>query len=202
MDADEWRVVVAAGDAEDATRVAKALHRHEPGEEALDRVAVTRDGAHVFLYAADRAGAEAAQSAARHVLDRERLTADVTAQRWHHGEERWESGDAVVDEPAERATLEADERRETAQEGAEWEVRVDLGGHRAAVELAERLRADGLPVWRGWRFLIVGAASEQDAHELAERIRAEAPAGARIQAEGAPGFVARVARRANPYTPF
>jgi hypothetical protein len=201
MDTDEWRVVVAVAQADDAARMAKALQRHEPGEDALDRIAVTRDGPRVFLYAADRPGAEAALAAARHVLDREGLTAEVTLQHWHHAEERWESGDAPADGRAEEDVRAADERAETAAEGAEWEVRVDLGSHRAAVKLANRLREEGLPVWRGWRFLIVGAASERDAQELAERIRGEAPPEARIQAEGAPGYVARVTR-ANPYTPF
>lgn len=202
MDSDEWRIVAAAGDGGDAARLERALHDHEPGEEALDRVAVTRDDTRVFAYAADRAGAEAAEAALRHVLLREGLKANVALQRWHHLEERWEAPGAAEDPGAEAAALTAEERQDSAEEGAEWEVRVDLGNHRDAKRLAEQLQAEGLPVWRGWRFLILGAASEADAEALAERIRAAAPAGAKVRTEGAPGYVARVARRANPFTPF
>jgi hypothetical protein len=202
MDGDEWRVVAAVTDDHDATRLERALHDHEPGEEALDRVALTRHGRRVFAYAADRAGAEAAEAAVRHVLAREAVDAQVELQRWHHVEERWEAPGAIQDAAAEQAALAEDERRESEQEGAEWEVRVDLGSHREAKQLAKRLRDEGIPAWRGWRFLIIGAASEADAETLAERIRAEAPEGARVQTEGAPGYVARVARRANPFTPF
>jgi hypothetical protein len=202
MDRDEWRVVATAGSGNEAAHLERALHDHEAGEEALDRVAVTRDDMRVYVYAADRAGAEAAEAALRHVLLREALEANVALQRWHHAEERWEDPGAREDAAGEAAALTADEREESAEEGAEWEVRVDLGNHRAAKALAGRLRDEGLPVWRGWRFLIIGAASEADAEALAERIRAEAPAGAKVQTEGAPGYVARVARRANPFTPF
>ncbi|HEU4977811.1 MAG TPA: hypothetical protein VFT42_02850 [Solirubrobacteraceae bacterium] len=202
MDRDEWRVVAATSGGNEAAHLERALHDHEPGEEALDRVALTRDDTHVFAYAADRAGAEAAKAALRHVLLREGVKANVALQRWHHGEERWEDPGAPADATAEAAALTADEREDSAEEGAEWEVRVDLGNHRDAKALAKRLREEGLPVWRGWRFLIVGAASEADAEALAQRIRSEAPAGAKVQTEGAPGYVARVARRANPFTPF
>lgn len=202
MDRDEWRVLAAVAEGHDAARLERALHDHEPGEAALERLAVTRDAGRVFAYAADRAGAEAALAAVEHVLEREGIEAQVALQRWHHTEERWEAPGAPHDEAAERAALTEDEREESEEEGAEWEVRVDLGNHRDAKRLAQRLRDEGLPVWRGWRFLILGAASEADAEALAERIRGEAPAGARVQTEGAPGYVARVARRANPFTPF
>ena len=55
--------------------------------------------------------------------------------------------------------------------------------HAEAVELAEQLEAEGIPVTRRWKHLLVGAADEDDANELAERLRAEAPQGAELTVE-------------------
>jgi hypothetical protein len=202
MAEDEWRVVAAVDEGHDAPRLERALHAHEHGGDALDRVALTRDGERVYAYAADRAGAEAAEAAICQVLEEEGVHAQVALQRWHHVEERWEDPGAPEVPPAEREALTREERAQSAEWGSEWEVRVDLGSHAEAKRLTERLRDEGLPVWRGWHFLVVGAASEADAEALAARIRAEAPKDARVQAEGAPGYVARVAKGANPFTPF
>ncbi len=65
---------------------------------------------------------------------------------------------------------------------AQWEVRVDLPSHHDAVQLAERLRAEGRPVIRRWKFLVLGANDSDDADELARAIRQEAPE-ASVQAE-------------------
>ncbi len=47
-----------------------------------------------------------------------------------------------------------------------------------AIELQERLRAEGIPSLRRWHYVLVGAPDEDAAATLAERISAEAPAGA------------------------
>ena len=51
--------------------------------------------------------------------------------------------------------------------------------------MAEKLRDEGLPVIRRWKFLVVGAANEDEAAALAERIRREAPPDATVRAQAA-----------------
>jgi len=66
----------------------------------------------------------------------------------------------------------------------EFEVRVKFHHHHAAVEFARQLREEGLVVVQRWHFLIIGASDEDSANALAERIRAEAPAGTAVNSEG------------------
>jgi hypothetical protein len=54
------------------------------------------------------------------------------------------------------------------------------------VAQAATLRSEGLPVIRRWKFLVVGATSEDESRELADQIRREAPADARVRAEPPP----------------
>jgi hypothetical protein len=70
---------------------------------------------------------------------------------------------------------------------AGWEVRVELDSHPDTIALAERLEQAGLTPVRRAHFLVLGAASEGEAERLAERVRAEAPAGARVTVEGSLG---------------
>src|SRR2546423_822907 len=88
----------------------------------------------------------------------------------------------------------------------DWRVHVRLGEHRHALELPhrrdaaeleERLEAEGLPVTRRWRYLLVGALNEEEANELAERLRAEAPPGSEVTVEGT--FEAVRSRVPNPF---
>ncbi len=55
--------------------------------------------------------------------------------------------------------------------------------HGDAVALAERLEAEGIPVTRRWTYLLVGAASQEDASELAERLAAEGPERMKVQVQ-------------------
>ena len=78
----------------------------------------------------------------------------------------------------------AKEREETAERGyAEYEVKVHCSSHRDTVKLADRLRDEGVPIVRRWKYLLVGATDEDSANALAERLRAETPPGATVTAE-------------------
>jgi hypothetical protein len=205
--ADDWRLTVELADEDAARELVGWLHeaRLEPDErERLgERVIVSSDGAHVFLYADSE---ERARDVERLVLARlgHPAAGRVELARWHPAEQRWE--DASVPLPrtdeewrAEHERLQAREAAESRASGeAEWEVRVELPGHEETVELAERLEAEGTPVVRRWTFLLVGAANEDEAHALAERLEAEAPEGARIEIE--PG--GRMVWEVTPSNPF
>jgi hypothetical protein len=131
---------------------------------------------------------------ARHVVEseaqRHRWPVEVDLRRWHPIAEEWEDPDEAMpaDEAAmatEREALMAREREETTRRGyPEFEVRVDLPSRHDAVSLSERLRTEGIPAVHRWRYLLVGATDEDSAEALAQRIRAEVPAGSRVKVEG------------------
>ena len=100
---------------------------------------------------------------------------------------------------AEREQRVAAERAEVAA-GADpqFEVRVDLPSHHDAVRFDELLAAEGLTAVRRWKYLVVGAADEDSAAALAERLRAEAPAGSVVTVEGN----AKVVYDERPSNPF
>jgi hypothetical protein len=178
------------------------------GRGAFDeRVIVSRDGSNVYLYA----DAEERLAAARELIDealKERgLGAMLRLSRWHPIEQRWEDADLPLPRTTEerenerRIRLER-ETKESLESGyAEWEVRVGLPSHADTVELANRLEADGIAVVRRWTFLLIGAANEDEARSLAERLRAEAPEGSVIEVEPGGEMVWEVAP-SNPFAIF
>jgi hypothetical protein len=193
--ADDFRIKVEFEDEGRIFHFGRSLREREFEQELReqlgDSVIVTRDGSEVFLYASSSEQARAAERAVREELEEQQVDADVSpVERWHPVEERWE--DASVPLPqtdeevaAEHARQEAREAQETREQGyAEWQVRVDLPTHRDAVELAERLEAEGIsPLVRRWKYILIGTATDDEARALAERIRAEAPPDAEVKAE-------------------
>jgi hypothetical protein len=184
---DEFRVKAYAPEAH---KLLKALeHGRDAGGE-LPRVAVTHDHEHVFLYADSLEAANRTRDVVREAMSQHELPGEVEVCRWHPLEERWEDASKPLpasesERAAEHARLEEHETEESERAGiAEWEVRVTLPSHQEARAFAERLRAEGIPVNQRWRHLLVGANDEDDAAALAERIRAEAPAGSEIHSEG------------------
>jgi hypothetical protein len=57
---------------------------------------------------------------------------------------------------------------------AGWQVRVELPSHRQTVELARRLRAEGRRVVRRWKYVMLGAANQDEAMALAGAIARQA----------------------------
>lgn len=185
MDGDEWRVEVELDDEPDGMSLGERIRSLDLDDEVRERltgrVIVTRDGPHVYLYADTEAGARAAERVVRDLLEEHRLTGTVSVTRWHGVEEAWE--DASVPLPqteaeieAERRRLEEAEEREAAVEGEyDWRVRAALPHRHDAVELARRLAAEGLDVHRRWRWLTVGAPTEERGEEIAAWIRERSP---------------------------
>lgn len=178
-------------------------------EELGDGVLVTRDGPRVFLYTGTPGQAAAAREVVREVLAEHGMDADVSEiARWHPAEEAWrDATEPVPQSPdeteAERERREELERREAPERGyAEWEVRVDLASHGDAVDFADRLEAEGIkPVTRRWKYVLIGTATEDDANDLAERLRGEVPSGATVRAEPSATIEWELASR-NPFSLF
>jgi hypothetical protein len=210
--ADDWRLAVTPTEDADPPRVLSMVLEHELEEESLERlgkrlaVEVSAGDSAVFFYGDSEEQVLEAGRLVRAILDEQGLEAAVDVSRWHPLEERWE--DASVPLPqteaerrAELARLEAEEVAESREGGPDWEVRVELPGHQETTGLAERLEADGIPVLRRWRFLLIGAESEQQANELAARLRQQVPADSSVVVEGSGELLGEVAFP-NPFVVF
>jgi len=65
-------------------------------------------------------------------------------------------------------------------------VRVELPSHEEADKLADELEREGFDVARRWRYLIVGAGSEEEALALAKRVHGDAEPGGEVVWEVTP----------------
>ena len=206
---DDWRLAVTLEDDGSADELVRWLREVEVegGErELLGRVIASRDGSRVFLYSDTE---ERARSVGRMIAARvghaDRVGIELA--RWHPVEQAWE--DPAVPLPRTREEWEAEhelrqerEALESRRSGhAEWEVRVELPSHDETTALADRLEGEGVPVVRRYTFLLVGAVNEDQAHEIAARLRDEAPESARIEVEPGGQMVWEVAPT-NPFVVF
>jgi hypothetical protein len=190
---DDFRVEVELDDDEHGYSIGERLRALDLDDEARERlgkrVMVTRDGSRLFLYAATEAQAREAASVVRNLADEDDLTADIAVMRWHPIAEAWKDASIPLpetpeEEEAEYAAYEAAEVREAEIEGDyDWNVVIRHVDRDDAAELATRLQAEGLRPERHWRYLVVGAPTEERAQELAARLRAELPQAAEVTVE-------------------
>jgi hypothetical protein len=209
--ADDWRITVDFDDEGDGTQFVEWLSARrfesEEREHFGGRVAVSRDGPRVFLYADTEARARDADGIVRALLSSEGREARVAFERWHPVEQDWK--DVGVPLPATDEEVQAEHERQQAREAAEsqasghaeWEVRVSLPSREATEALADRLESEGFPVVKRSTFLLVGAANQDEAIALAERLRGEAPEGARVEVEPGGAMVWEVSP-GNPFAVF
>ena len=135
----------------------------------------------VFLYAGSEAEAREAEAVARELVANDDLSADITVTRWHPVAEEWQDATAPLpatqaDEREESREKEAHEQAEATEEGSyDWLVKAELQSRDAAAELEDKLRDEGLPVHRRWRYVTVDVLTEEQANELGTRLRDEAP---------------------------
>jgi hypothetical protein len=190
MTNDEWRVEVRLEDDEHHLALADRIRALDLDDDARRRlggsVTVTRDGGQLVLYATSAQAAREADRVVRELLAAEQLQAQVALKRWHPEEEAWRDASEPLpqteeEREAERARHEAAEAAEAAEEGEyDYEVHVDPPHHGDAVELERRLKEQGRPVKRRWKHLRIGALTEEQAEELADSVRAEAPEGTEV----------------------
>jgi hypothetical protein len=192
---DDWRLMIEVGEPPALERLVEAIGRDRLAREARDalggRVAVTHDGPHLFVYGDSEEQVRAAQQALQPILTEHGIPETaVVLQRWHPEEEYWEAPTVLMpedlpeEEAREHRREEADDRERSHEQGyPEWEVRLGLPSRHDARELADKLEAEGIPVTRRWRYLLVGAETEDDARALAQRLRDEAPADTELIVE-------------------
>jgi hypothetical protein len=206
--ADDWRLRIRLHRRGAAQKLTERLEASEL-EHGLEtsfhgRVVVSRAGEDVFCYAGSRQQAEHAEMLVRSLAAEHGWHLESELRRWHEAAEAWEDPDTPlpqsdVERAAERATLIQRERRELEARGyPEFEVRVQFGSPHEASEFAQKLKQEGLPCVHRWKYLLIGAADEDSATALADRLRREAGPGSTITAEGT-GKVAYDERPPNPF---
>ena len=188
---DDWRIRIEVEEEEHAAGFLERL-TGDLGSEARElaadleahRLAVSRDGETIFVYASSHGAAEQAHAVVQAEL-REHGIEAVTSkvEHWLDEENRWD------DEPP----GETWEEEELDRGFAPWEVRVECQSQGEARGLAEQLEAEGYKPERRFQYLIVGAASREDADALAARIHGEVEAGGEVVWETTP---------ANPFAVF
>ena len=180
MASDDWRITIEVEESEAGgvlDRLAGELDA-EARELADDlkqrRLSVSRDGDTIFVYAGSQADAEKAHAIVESQLRNNDVEAKTSkVEHWLEAEERWS------DEPP----GETWEEEELDEGFAPWEVRVECGSRQEARDLAERLEAEGYKPLRHSHFLIVGAASHEDAEALATRLHGEVEVGGEVVLE-------------------
>jgi hypothetical protein len=192
--ADDWRLrVTLAGGSGGLGGMGTRLKARDLARELTrqlgERIAVSRDGDELFLYAGTEDAARAAEDAVRGDMDQHDVSGEIELSRWHEEAEDWQPAEAALpateeQRAAERARRIAREDDRAAAGEVGWEVRVALPSRHAARELADRLEREGVPNIRRWRYLFVATADEDAAREWADRLRGEAPAGSTVTVEG------------------
>ena len=209
--AEDWRITIDFDDEADGTQLVEwlAARRFESEERGRfgGRVAVSRDGPRVFLYADTEELARDADGIVRALLSSEGREARIAFERWHPVEQDWKDGALPLPQTDEeiRAERERQQEREAAESlatgEAEWEVRVSLPSREETDALADKLEGEGIPATRRATFLLVGAVNQDEAAALAERLRGEVPAGATVEVEPGGAMVWEVSPK-NPFAVF
>ena len=193
---DEWRVEVALDEDQNGATLSDALNHLQLDNEARKllggSVIVTRDGRFVFIYAWHEESAQEAERVVKNLMQDEKLVGQVRLMRWHPVAEEWkDASEPLPDDEAARL----EEMHEAEQEGSAearrygefpWEVVIDLPHVRDGQALAKQLRDEGFHVKRHFRYLLVGAPSEDKAIEIGKRLEGEVPEGAQVGVRGNP----------------
>jgi hypothetical protein len=180
---DDWRITIevekehAPGFLDRLTGDLGSEARELANNLQAHRLAVSRDENTIYVYAATRAAAEQAHAVVEAVLREQGIEASTSrVEHWLDEEDRWD------DEPP----GETWEQEELDRGFAPWEVRVECASQQEARELADRLEAEGYKPERRFQYLIVGAASHEDADALAKRVHGEVEPGGELVYEVEP----------------
>ncbi|MDQ2983921.1 MAG: hypothetical protein M3R70_08385 [Actinomycetota bacterium] len=126
----------------------------------------------VFVYAGSRDEAERARAIGEAELRESGIDGEVgQVEQWLADEDRWS------DEPPSADEVEAEVLRHGH---APWEVRIETGSRAEAEELSSRLEAEGYRVLRRANYVLVGAATEEEARKLAERLHGDVEASGEL----------------------
>lgn len=193
---DDWRLQIDPQEDAHAGELIGRLDagalQHELSDAFHDRVIVSRerDEPRVFLYAGTREQAESAGELIDTLAAQHGWALSTELRHWHPSAEAWEEPDKPLPDSdlAQRAEhqeeIAAEDEKVREQGYPDFEVRVEFPSHRDAVSFRHQLRGEGFASVHRWRYLLVGAIDEDEAKQLAERLRKEAPEGSKVKVEG------------------
>jgi len=182
---EDWRVEVELNDEQHGYSLSERMRALDLDDEARARlgrrVIVTRDGSKLFLYTTTEDEADEAARVVRELSTAEGLTAEIRTMRWHPVEAAWKDSSVPLPHTESEEALERQRREEREQREVEagadydWHVLARARDRAEAAALERRLLEDELPVTRRWRFLTIGALTEEQADEIASAIRRDLP---------------------------
>jgi hypothetical protein len=185
VNGEDWRVEVELKDEQHGYSLTERLRALDLDDATRARlgghVTVTRDGSKLFLYTTTQEEADEAARVVRDLSSAERLTAEIRTTLWHPAEAAWKDSSVPLphsesEEALERQRREERERREVEAGGDyAWHVHVRAHDRAEAAALEGRLIDDQLSVKRRWRFLTIGALTEEQANDVASAILRELP---------------------------
>jgi hypothetical protein len=183
MAQDDWRIRIELPDEEGAHGMLERLGLGRSDAEMLagelkeQRLAVSRDGNTIFVYASSAMQAEQASRVIEGDLNEASLTPErLVTEHWLQAEERW-------DDDPEQAPMEEDLVRRGY---APWEVRVECDTLGEAHALAEELEQEGYGVSRTFTYVIAGTETRDQAVELARRVHGAVEPGGELVYEVQP----------------
>ena len=185
---DDWRLRIEFDEGARAllARLSRSDADNLARELEAERLAVTHDEDTVFVYAGSQAQLDRAlPTIEAEISELELEPREIVSEHWLDDEDRWDSeppGDTVEEETA--------GSRLRAVGGAR-----PCASHGEARELADRLEAEGYGVVRRWSYVIAGAATREEADELAARVHGEVEPGGELVWEATPAQPVRRLRR-------
>ncbi|HET8593052.1 MAG TPA: hypothetical protein VFL56_05260 [Solirubrobacterales bacterium] len=193
---DEWRVEVLLDEEHQGDSLSERLHNLQLDNEARRRlggsVIVTRDGRSLFIYAWHEESAREAERVIRDLMEQDGLVGQIRLVRWHPIAEEWKDAEEPLPEneaavAEEMRAHDEDARRDRRRYGDySWEVVIDLPSLRDTLAVARKLEEEDLAVKRRFRYLLIGAETEEGAIELGKRLEGEMPAGSHVGIRGNP----------------
>jgi hypothetical protein len=187
---DEWRVEVKLPGGH-GLPLSESLAAVELDAEARrelgGQVILTSEGDSIFAYARNEVAARAAEAEIRKLAAENELEASISLTRWHPIEEDWKDVATPMpstpeEQAAEKARHEAAEVAEEEESGEfDWEVAIHVESLGDMRDLDQKLRDQGMKVHRRWKYLMVGALTEEKAEQLAEKLRPLVPEGAEVE---------------------
>jgi hypothetical protein len=197
--AEEWRAEVHLEDEGHGLKLGDRLKSLDLDDEARERlgkkVIVTRDGARMFLYTDSETSARKAEEVTKELAGSEGLEAKTKVTRWDPDADEWV--DPATPRPQSEAERVAEQRehekrqeREAAATGKyDWELRVDLDSRGDASDLSDRLSEKSINHHRRWKHVLIPAATEEQAADIADRVRELAPGEPEFHVEPARGSI-------------
>jgi hypothetical protein len=173
----DWRVTVRMGrQSRDARTLVLSQATEGMRARLGERADISAGKSELFVYTGSEAAASEAASVALELLTQLGVQPEVMLDRWNPFTVDWDAdlgasspADELAD--AQRKQRIADDTRRSEVSGVPaWTVTAAFSSRHDAIELARRLRVQGLPAVRRGKSVLLGASNEDVAAALTQRV--------------------------------